>query len=1156
MRFETLHIERYGAFEQRSLNFGKAPLTVVYGPNEAGKSTTLEAVGDFLFGVPVQTPRMGVYGGDVLRLGTTLTTAGGDGLTLWRRKGRGKTLTNEAGAAVDEGVLARLLGGTTRERFQTLFGLDHETLRQGGAELLSADGDFGRLIVEAGGGLRGLVARLDQIDEDLAGLFTTRRHGDRAFYKASDGFVEADRAAKDASITWDQYDKARKAHEHAVAAVQCFREARGAATRTLSQLQRLVRVVPTLGRLDQVREALGALGDDPGLPIDFDDQVERAREHLRQGQDALNEETRRRVRLQDSLADLRVDAVLQSLEAKVRDVRERTVHVTKQRTDRPNRERELAEADARLNGLRRRLGLAPTADLMSKLPAVDVVDAVVVLGGQGQRFEPERVAAAADLRRLQARQLQLSASVRDAVAAGHDEAAGVTGDQLALLPSAEEGLAVRERQAASALATARSGLTELGLDPERPEATAFPEGDQVAEQIGALERLQAERLAAEKDLRRAEADRDAAGRTADRLTAGGEVADVAALAAARQARDAALEPVRQAHLAGASIETPETRALEVQQLDRAIIGADDVADRLSAEAQRAAELAQARLRVQENEALAKTAERVMASLDQEIARRTQAFQDAYPEASSRFPALVNLKAAAERRRTLLELARQSAAALDEVERQRVLFASQRQVLDQAEQACRLDADPGLALEGRVRRAVKALARHAEGHAAFLRDKRDLTETEVLLADAAKAERALEQDLRTWREVWTRALAALGFPAEAAIDEAMAGANEWAAAAGVLTTVETTRRRLERMDQDEAELEAWVQAVFERLGVERPADTVAAAKMLEARWDQHQEADRKRQALEPELKLAETQEKDHLAEVQQAEAVLAGLADLAGVDQAGLDVVCQTLKRRRDLAIQETQLLDALQASSDGLSEAALRADWGSRDVDSLRATLAVEAANNDSLESAQEAAVKEELAARTQLEAQTRAPNGAAVASREGALAELHDVVEQYVTLSLARGLVETAIGKVRAAQQDPLIARAGALFAAMSKGAFTGVAADVDAKGAPVVVGLAAGGRITPVALMSDGSRDQLYLAFRLAGIEAYCRSAEPLPFVADDILVHFDDERTEATLKVLSEFGAVTQVLLFTHHLGVKQAAEALAKTGGAEVVQLARA
>ncbi|HEY9722911.1 MAG TPA: AAA family ATPase, partial [Oscillatoriaceae cyanobacterium] len=201
MRFEALHIERYGAFEQRSLSLGQAPLTVVYGPNEAGKSTTLEAVGDFLFGVPVQTPRMGVYGGDVIRLGASLATSAGGKLTLWRRKGRGRTLTDEAGAAVDEVVLAGLLGGTTRDRFSTLFGLNHDTLRQGGAELLSADGDFGRLIVEAGGGLRGLVSRLDQIDDDLAALFTVRRHSERAFYRATDAFVEAERAAKDASIT-------------------------------------------------------------------------------------------------------------------------------------------------------------------------------------------------------------------------------------------------------------------------------------------------------------------------------------------------------------------------------------------------------------------------------------------------------------------------------------------------------------------------------------------------------------------------------------------------------------------------------------------------------------------------------------------------------------------------------------------------------------------------------------------------------------------------------------------------------------------------------------------------------------------------------------------------------------------------------------------
>ena len=70
-------------------------------------------------------------------------------------------------------------------------------------------------------------------------------------------------------------------------------------------------------------------------------------------------------------------------------------------------------------------------------------------------------------------------------------------------------------------------------------------------------------------------------------------------------------------------------------------------------------------------------------------------------------------------------------------------------------------------------------------------------------------------------------------------------------------------------------------------------------------------------------------------------------------------------------------------------------------------------------------------------------------------------------------------------------------------------------------------------VAGMSTGTTDQLYLALRLAAIERYLKSAaEPIPFIADDILIQFDDERSRATLECLVAFSQKTQVLLFTHH------------------------
>jgi uncharacterized protein YhaN len=66
----------------------------------------------------------------------------------------------------------------------------------------------------------------------------------------------------------------------------------------------------------------------------------------------------------------------------------------------------------------------------------------------------------------------------------------------------------------------------------------------------------------------------------------------------------------------------------------------------------------------------------------------------------------------------------------------------------------------------------------------------------------------------------------------------------------------------------------------------------------------------------------------------------------------------------------------------------------------------------------------------------------------------------------------------------------------------------------------------------MSDGAADQLYLAVRLASVETYLSRHEPLPFLVDDVLIQFDDDRAAAALGVLAELSRKTQVLMFTHH------------------------
>ncbi len=142
---------------------------------------------------------------------------------------------------------------------------------------------------------------------------------------------------------------------------------------------------------------------------------------------------------------------------------------------------------------------------------------------------------------------------------------------------------------------------------------------------------------------------------------------------------------------------------------------------------------------------------------------------------------------------------------------------------------------------------------------------------------------------------------------------------------------------------------------------------------------------------------------------------------------------------------------------------------------------------------------------------------------------------------------------RLRDERKDPLIRRAGELFAAATAGAFAGVDTDVDEDGLPVVRGRRSDGAEVPVKLMSDGVRDQLYLAFRIASVEGYARAAEPLPFIADDLLVHFDDERSAAAMRLLAELGRATQVLLFTHHLSLKTAAAPLVARNLATIIDL---
>jgi uncharacterized protein YhaN len=163
-----------------------------------------------------------------------------------------------------------------------------------------------------------------------------------------------------------------------------------------------------------------------------------------------------------------------------------------------------------------------------------------------------------------------------------------------------------------------------------------------------------------------------------------------------------------------------------------------------------------------------------------------------------------------------------------------------------------------------------------------------------------------------------------------------------------------------------------------------------------------------------------------------------------------------------------------------------------------------------------------------------------AMTDAQQSLAAVATYGEEYVQVLLAKRLLEEQVSIYRDEHQGPLLARARQLFRKLTLDRYLGLDTDTDDKGHPYLLARTANDKLLDINALSTGTRDQLYLALRLAALEQYIDRRGPLPLVLDDLFVHFDDQRTAAALAVLDTLADQTQVLLFTHHEQVaKQAA-----------------
>ena len=138
----------------------------------------------------------------------------------------------------------------------------------------------------------------------------------------------------------------------------------------------------------------------------------------------------------------------------------------------------------------------------------------------------------------------------------------------------------------------------------------------------------------------------------------------------------------------------------------------------------------------------------------------------------------------------------------------------------------------------------------------------------------------------------------------------------------------------------------------------------------------------------------------------------------------------------------------------------------------------------------------------------------------------------------MAEECILRARRKFEEERHDSVIRLAGEQMERMTGGAYRQVFFDLDGKSGFKVRALSSAGPVLEAeSALSRGTREQLYLALRLAFIRQHNLTKESLPLIMDDIMVNFDRQRTENTAALLAEFSGLNQMLFFTCHAQTAQ-------------------
>lgn len=1144
MKILKLDLQAFGPFTQASLDLGQGRqgLHVICGPNEAGKSSILRALRAMFYGIPSRTKDDFLHPYGSLRIGARLVNRRGEVLEITRRKANQQSLRDgKDEAVVDEKRLAEFLGGVPQDLFETMFAIDHEALRRGGQEIASGNGSIGEILFAAGAGTSELRSLEQRLTSQCEALFKPKAskpvlNADLARLKELQSIVRKSRLPCE---EWSRHDQARReAQDKLDELLQELSEQK----RGRARLDRLRSAAPLALQRRRIADELSSLGNVVLLPDGFAARRQDAVTQLGIATQMCQSCERDEQRTQEMLSELPATLDLSDEMDAVTNLAQRLGSHRKAQHDVVQLHSEHRLLAQRIQSLLREIRPDLRITDLEKIQLqrrdrIEIRNLANESGNVLSKLAWAQEELAKICQRSEELQLQLGS------AATLDPLDGRLATLRGLLDGgnpeeSREQLAaeIEELRAQAEVELARLGWAGKLLELEKLK---LPGSDVLEELTSTASDLERQNATLNKE--RADLDREIAKvhREIESLRLTGEVPTEKDLCQQREERDRGWNVVRQVWLArqerpdGLEELAPDGSAATLADaFEQRMHHVDRTADRLRQDASRVAQLGQLVAR----ETSLQQARHDLERQQQEVAQLLSATKSHWRELWTKLGVKPgSSKEMAAFCRSQQDLVRQAA----EIRRRQVNLKRldskcsrlRSELHDCLTELGMSAGDPSETLATLIRKGRAYLERvQTQQHL-----QRELVRNQSLQTPARDAVTQAEAALQKWKDAWAEKMVVLGLPQTATAAQANEALDQIADLFADVGKLQILEHRIEGIERDAKHFAQEVGRLWQKLFSGAPDLTVEvqATKLLD-RLRQLESESQKRDDLAERLVEIQCRRQEAQDKILKLNASLEALCQEAQCDSFDdLPWAEQRSDQARQLRLSLLEVESQLALHANGASLQEIESQVAEIDLDTVQHDLnrldeRIQALESQRSDLERQVAVEENELSRMD----GNAAAAEAADEIQSLLSRIASQAEQYSKLRLAAVILRKAVESYREKNQGPILRRASELFAELTLDSFTGIKPDYDEKGAPILVGLRDSGSPVTVDGMSDGTVDQLYLALRLASLELHYEKAEPLPFIIDDVLVNFDDDRALALLRVLAEFSRKGQVLFFTHH------------------------